>query len=137
MHNPKKVLLSWGPILVSGYADGTFIEAARNNQSVNLAVGSTGAGCRAISNDKSGIVTVTLLQSAIINALLSASARLDEEAGSEVWPLLCKDLSGLDVIKAQSAWIQKPADGTYARETENRVWILETDVLDIFVAGIP
>lgn len=136
-YNPKKVLVSFGPILISGYADGVFIEAARNNQSVNLAVGSTGAGARAISNDKSGTVTITLLQSATVNALLSAAQKLDEATGDGVEPLLIKDLSGLDVISAPEAWIQQPAAGSYAREIENRVWVFETADLDIAIAGIP
>jgi len=136
-YNPKKVLLSWGPILFEGYADGSMIEAVRNNQAVNLAIGSTGDGCRAISNDKSGTVTVNLLQSSLTNGLLNAQAIIDEESGDAVYPLFLKDLSGLDAVVAESAWIQKNADATYARETENRTWILETDSLNILVAGIP
>jgi len=136
-YNPKKVIVAWGPIIMEGFADGTFIEAARNNPSVNLAVGSTGDACRAISNDKSGTVTVTLLQSSLTNALLTAQSLLDEQSGDGVLPLLIKDLSGVDLVKAESAWLQQPANATYARETENREWVLETDNLLILTGGIP
>jgi len=136
-YNPKKVLLSWGPVLFEGYADGSMIEATRNNQAVNLAIGSTGAGCRAISNDKSGTVTVNLLQSSLTNGLLNAQAIIDEASGDAVYPLFLKDLSGLDAVVAESAWIQKNADATYERETANRTWIFETDALIVFVGGIP
>lgn len=136
-YNPKKVLMTWGEVLFTGFADGTMIEAARNNQSVNLAIGSTGDGARAISNDHSGIVTATLLQTAIINGLLSAALILDEETGDGVKPLQIKTIGGLDVIFAESAWIQKPASATYAREIESREWVFETDNLNIFMGGIP
>jgi hypothetical protein len=59
-YDPKKVLVTWGEVLFSGFADGTFIAAARNNQGVNLVVGSAGDSARAISNDRSGTVTLTL-----------------------------------------------------------------------------
>jgi hypothetical protein len=137
-YNPKKVLVSWGEVLFSGFADGEFINAARNNQSVNLAVGSTGAGARAISNDKSGTITVTLLQSSLTNAQLSAAAIADE-AGLDggVKPFLIKDLSGVDLVKAETAWLQQPAAAPYAREISNREWVFETDALEILVGGIP
>jgi len=136
-YNPKKVLATWGAILFDGYADGVFLEAERNNDSVNLAVGSAGNAARAISNDRSGIITVTLLQSSLINAALSAAYKLDELSGDGVFPFFIKDLSGVDLVSAESAWIQKPSPASYGREVENRVWIFETDVLDIIVGGIP
>ncbi len=137
-YDPKKVLVSFGPVLFSGFADGTFINAARNNQGVNLAVGATGDAARAISNDKSGLVTLTLLQSSNVNALLSAIEKLDQENGDGVNPLFIKDLKGLDVVKASTAWIQKIPDYNRGREVAdgNVAWIFETDDLDIFQGGL-
>lgn len=137
-YDPKKVLVTFGPVLFSGFADGTFINAARNNQSVNLAVGSTGDAARAISNDKSGIVTLTLLQSSIVNGLLSAIEKADQERGDGVLPLFIKDLNGLDLVKASTAWVQKLADYNRGREIGdgNVAWILESDELDIFQGGL-
>lgn len=136
-YDPKKYLMSWGPVLFSGFADGTFINAARNNQSVNLAVGSTGDAARAISNDKSGIVTATLLQTARVNNALSALEKIDQASGDGIFPLLIKDLGGLDIVKAANMWIQKLADMNRGREIGdgNVVWVLETDNLDILQGG--
>ena len=137
-YDPKKVLVTFGPVLFSGFADGTFINAARNNQGVNLAVGSTGDAARAISNDKSGIVTLTLLQSSTVNGQMSAIAKLDEGSGDGVHPLFIKDLRGLDLVKAGAAWIQKIADYSRGREIGdgNTEWAIETDDLDIFHGGL-
>jgi hypothetical protein len=102
-----------------------------------LVIGSTGDGARSISNDKSGIITVTLLQTALGNGALSAQFIADENSGSGIWPFLCKDLSGLDVVKASTAWIQKVANVTYGREIEAREWTFETDDLQILIGGVP
>lgn len=137
-YDPKKVLTTWGPVLFSGFADGTFLNAARNNQAVNMGIGSTGDGARAISNDRSGIVTATLLQSSIVNAALTAIAKQDEISGDGIHPLLIKDLGGTDLVKASAMWIQKIGDYNRGREIGdgNVVWILETDNLDIFHGGL-
>lgn len=137
-YDPKKVVVSWGPVLFSGFADGTFINAARNNQGVNLVVGATGDGARAISNDRSGIVTLTLLQTAAVNALLSGIAKSDEISGDGVHPFLIKDLGGLDLVKSANMWIQKLADYNRGREIGdgNTAWAFETDNLDIFHGGL-
>lgn len=137
-YDPKKVLVTFGPVLFSGFADGTFITAVRNNQGVNLEVGSTGDAARALSNDKSGIITLTLLQSSNVNALMSGIEKLDQENGDGVLPLFIKDLKGLDLVKAGTAWIQKMADYNRGRVIAdgNVPWILETDDLDIFQGGL-
>lgn len=137
-YDPKKVLVTWGPVLFSGFADGTFITAVRNNQGVNLAVGATGDAARAISNDKSGIVTLTLLQSSVVNGLMSAIEKADQENGDGVLPLFIKDLKGFDLVKAGTAWIQKLADYNRGRELAdgNVAWALESDDLDIFQGGL-
>jgi hypothetical protein len=137
-YDPKKTLTTFGPILFSGFADGTFINAARNNQAVNTVVGSTGDGARAISNDKSGIITLTLLQSSRVSALLSAIAKQDEINGDGIHPMLIKDLRGFDFVKAGEMWIQKLPDYNRGREIGdgNTVWIFETTDLDIFHGGL-
>lgn len=137
-YDPKLVVVSWGPVLFSGFADGTFINAVRNNQGSNLAIGSTGDGARAISNDKSGLVTLTLLQTAKTNGLMSAINEADELVGSGVFPLLIKDLRGLDLVSAINMWIQKVPDYNRGREVGdgNTAWALETDDLKIFHGGL-
>ncbi len=137
-YDPKKILITFGPVLFSGFADGVFVTAVRNNQGVSLGVGSTGDAGRAISNDKSGIVTITLLQSAQVNGLLSAIEKADQENGDGVLPLFIKDLRGFDLVKASTAWIQKVADYNRGRVLAdgNVVWPFETDDLDIVQGGL-
>jgi hypothetical protein len=134
-YDPKAVAIIIAGIPISGIADGTFITAARDNPMWNSGAGSDGEGYRAKSNDKSGTVTLTLLQTSASNDALSALAKLDEASGDGVGPLLIKDNSGRTLIAAESCWIEKPADAEFAREISNREWTLKSDAIEFLNAG--
>lgn len=134
-YQPDFVTVAYLGAPITGFAPGTFVSAVRNNDTWNISVGSGGDATRAKSGDKSGRVTITLLGSSASNAVLSAFASVDERAGTSVGPLLVKDLSGADVIKAGTAWIVKPADQEKSNEETNREWIFETDDLEITSGG--
>jgi hypothetical protein len=133
--DPANVTVVFAGIIVEGYADGSFITAARNNPMFNLKMGSSGEGARAKSNDKSGLVTLTLMQSSASNALLSAQAELDELQNDGVGSLLIKDLLGTTLVSAETAWLRKPSDVEYSNEITGRQWEIETDALNMFVGG--
>ena len=134
-YNPADVLAVLAGIPISGYADGTFITASRDNPSWNSLVGSDGEGARAKSNDKSGTITFTLLQTSLSNDLLSGLITLDELSGDGVGPFMIKDNSGRTLLTAESAWIEKPADSEFGREISNREWVVKTDRLLGLIGG--
>lgn len=128
------IIVAGGPI--EGFAPDTFVVAARRNPSWALTVGADGEGARAKSNDKSGTITFTLIQTSLSNDFLSSLAALDELTNNGVGPLLIKDLNGDTIIAAGTAWVQKPADSEYGKEIATREWVLETDDLNMFVGGV-
>lgn len=134
-YDPKSVAVIFAGKILSGFADGTFILAERNEQAFNLKVGVDGEGTRAKSNNKSGKVTITLMNSSPSNDDLSSFAAADELSNSGVGALLVKDNSGTTVIAAATAWVQKVANAEMAKEANQRVWVLETDNLSTFVGG--
>jgi hypothetical protein len=136
-YDPSQVTIVLGAIIVGGYADGTFVNVERNEDSFSLAVGSDGEACRAKTNNRSGRVTFTLGQWSITNQLLSALSNLDEvsPAGDGIVPLLVKDNSGTSLYSAEKAWITKPAAAANSREPENREWVVETNYLVVNVGG--
>jgi len=134
-YNPADVTLIFAGIPIEGIADGTFINVARDNPSYNKNIGSDGEGVRAKSNDKSGTITLTLMQSSLSNDALSALSILDEASGDGVGPFLMKDNSGRTLCAAETCWLQKPSDVEFAREATTREWVFETDLLDMFVGG--
>lgn len=134
-YRPNDVVVTWNGIPITGFADGTFINAERDNPSWTSGTGSDGEGFRAKSSDQSGTVTITLLQTSAANDLLAAAAAVDELAGANVGSLLIKDNSGRTILTAQTAWIEQPASVEFAREVTNREWVIKTDTLVMGVAG--
>ncbi len=99
-------------------------------------MGSDGEAARSKSNDKSGRMTIQLLQTSPSNAILSAFALADEVTpGGAVFPFACKDLNGGSLHTAQTGWIVKKPDAEYVVEAGPREWIIETDDLKHTVAG--
>lgn len=134
-YDPKQVAVTVGGKILSGFADGTFIKVERNEQAFNQKVGVDGEGTRAKSNNKSGKVTITLMQSSSSNDDLSAFAAADELSNTGAVPLSVRDQSGRTVVAALTAWVQKIADAEFAKEVMTRVWVFESDELNIFVGG--
>lgn len=129
------VTVSFNGIPLSGFDEGEFILAERNEQAYTLKVGSGGEAARAASGNKSGTITVTLMATSKTNAALTAIAVLDEQTGDGVGMFSMVDLSGQDVVKADEAWIQKRPAAGKSNEVGSRVWVFETGNLDILVAG--
>lgn len=134
-YDPAQVKVTFGGHVVQGYADGTFVEVARNEQSFSLQVGTDGEGTRSKTNNKSGTVTLTLMQSSQSNDVLSGFSLADELSSAGVFPLSVVDKSGKTIVAAETAWIQKPADVEFSREATSRQWVFETDNLIMNIGG--
>lgn len=133
--DPKQVSIIIGGHIVQGFADGTFAKLARNNEMFALKVGADGEGARAKSNDKSGRLEITLLQSSASNDVLSGFALADELNNQGQVPALIKDNNGTTLCQALTAWIVKQADVEMGKEITDRVWIVESDAWDMLVGG--
>jgi hypothetical protein len=136
-YQPDQVALIAVGVPITGYAPGTFITAERNEDSFALSVGADGDACRTRTNNLSGRITFTLLQSSASNILLSAIANTDERspAGDGILPSTVKDNSGTTLLTAENSWIVKPANVEYSNETTNREWVVETNELNMLVGG--
>lgn len=134
-YDPKLFSIICGAKIISGFADGTFIKLERNQQAFQLKMGTDGEGTRAKSNDNSGKVTITLMQSSASNDDLSSFAQADALANAGVFPMFIKDGSGSTIAASVTAWIQKLPDSEFSNEAQSRVWVIETDNLELFVGG--
>lgn len=134
-YDPSKVRVIFAGRALSGFADGTFITASRRNPTWTLMSGADGETARSKSNDRTGTVVLTLLQSSSSNDVLSAKALLDELSGTGVGPILIQDLFGTTLVQGETAFIEKPADIVLAKEIEAREWTLLVSEMNIFVGG--
>ncbi|HWJ97516.1 MAG TPA: phage protein [Acidimicrobiales bacterium] len=131
---PEELVITFGPVLMSGFADAD-VTIEHNEDSFTFKAGLDGKGTRTKNANKSGRVTVPLMQTSLANDLLSAIAQVDRKTGQGVFPLLAKDLSGRTVYAAQDAWIVKPPASGFGKEAGQRDWIFETDNLEFHVGG--
>lgn len=136
-YDPNQVVVLIGAIPVSGFADGAFVNVEKNSDAFTLVVGSGGEGCRTRNRDESGTVTLTLMQSSEVNALLSAAHELDKSlpAGAGALPLMIKDLTGTTLVAAELAWIRKVSNVEFGKEAGSREWVLESSDLRVFAGG--
>lgn len=134
-YDPKKVSVSFGGFDLNGFAEGTKVNVEFNEDAWTLQIGVDGEGTRSKSNDRSGRVTVQLMQSSDSNAVLTSIAELDRLSNSGAVPLMIKDGNGDSLHSAETAWIVKSASAEYAIEAGPREWIIETDTLVSFIGG--
>jgi hypothetical protein len=126
-YDPKEVAVTVGPYELSNFADGSFITVERDEDSFSLQVGTDGEGTRSKTNNRSGTITVRLMQSSDSNSILDSYKKLDEFSNSGQFPLFIKDNSGTSFHSAESAWVQKEPSSEYDREALEREWVIRTD----------
>lgn len=137
IYDPGSVVIKVGNFSITGFADGEFLNAARNEDSFSPHIGSGGEEARSKSNNKSGRITINLLATAPSNDDLATIAALDElsPSGDGVVPVFVKDNNGSELVKALKAWIVKAPDVVYDRGVGTRSWVLETGNLSITPGG--
>ena len=116
----------FGSHVISGTAEGTFISYERSVDRATLVVGSDLSAARVLRRNKSGTVTLTLMQSAESNDVLSMIAQRDEEAhdNSYLFSLTIKDLSGRSVFFAPDAFIGNDPSDSYGDTLGTRDWAI-------------
>lgn len=135
-YDPGQVSIIIGGFDISqGLADGTFITVARDEPMWTSIKGAAGEVTRSKSNDKSGTLTFTCMQSSDANDILSGFAAADEYGNAGLFPALVKDASGRSVYSAETAWIEKYSDSEFGREATSREWVIKTDTLIPFIGG--
>ncbi len=116
-YNPKEVTFSFNGINFSGFADGTFIVAARVDKELyKMHVGAHGEPSRTKNNNTTGTVKVTLKQTSPSNQFCDGIKN-----STATGALMIKNnSSGTEIILASEAWINEEPDRSFA-DTEQMV----------------
>jgi hypothetical protein len=136
-YDPKRVVVTFKGVRLTGYMSGTFVSAERETQSFSKVVGAGGDVVRVRSRNRSGTATVTLQASSPSNDVLSGFLLEDELLGTGTGPLMVKDLNGTTILEAPEAWIQKPPDVEFGDDESSREWMFDCDELIEYVGGRP
>ena len=133
--NLKNMKIIIGPYSMEGFADGDVLVVAHDEQSVTKTIGATGEAARAVTNNRAGTITVSLMQTSHVNAQMSALNVADESTGSAVVPFLAMDTGGADVHIAPHVWLNKSPDATYGRDVGRNTYVFDTGDLSSFLGG--
>ena len=134
-YDPSQVVVTYGGVIISGFADGEFLNIDQDNESFTMISGADGKASRAKSSDFTGTVTITLAQTSESNKYLTGVHNQDKASNSGALPLQIHDLSGNSIAFAPQAYIEKMPTVSYGKEVGERAWTLKCADLDIFEGG--
>ena len=131
---PADIIASFMGTKLHGYAAGTFITATRNTDLWELITGADGEVTRIKSNDRAGLVTVTLQQGSLSNEYLSTQVNLDERLNTAIGPFMVKDFSSLkSIVGGAQAFLKRIPDFARATADESNVeWLFAVPILTVF-----
>lgn len=121
-YNPKKITLSLGNHIASGFADDSFIAIEPAGDGNSYVVGADGEVV--ISVDPSSVYTVklALLQRSKSNKYLNTMYEKMKSGGNGLFNVNLKDLIGKDKFTGSKAFVTKPASKGYGKAATNREW---------------
>lgn len=117
-YDPGDVLVVFGAIPISGFADGEMVKVTHQGDGVKVAVGSAGEVAFIESHQKAAEVTIRLMSTAFINSLLTAHY----QAGNLAVPLVITDASTGSTHVSGAAKIKRMPDAAYGSEIPVREW---------------
>lgn len=134
-YDPKMIVITFGTIPISGYAEGTFVRVNRSGDAFAKSKGAGGDVERINRNQGDFEVSVTLQQTAGTNAELSAALAADMATNAGVFPLTIKDLLGQTLFYAPQAWIRKDPEWEDGDELNAREWTFDTGISSNLLGG--
>ena len=133
--DPKMVVITWGVIAISGYAEGSFVRVNRSGDAFAKSKGACGDIERINRNQGDFDVSLTLQQTSSTNQELAAALAADIATNAGVFPLTIKDLLGTTLFFAPQAWIRKDPEWEDGDELNSREWAFDTGIGANLVGG--
>ena len=130
-YSPDQVKISFSGITVTGFQDGTFVEVERSEDQYTTHVGSLGDVTRTRNLNKTGKITVTLMQHAPINDLLSITLAADALGDTPARSIMVKDLTNGMLCHASNAWIEKTPKIERGKESAGIQWVFACADLEV------
>jgi len=133
--DPKQVIITFGPVIITGFAEGTFITIVQSGPSFEKVKGADGSINRINKNANDHTATMTLQETSISNDALSTIHIADKLSNTGKHPLTVTDLSGTSKFFAPQAWITQPPDAEKADVLSTREWAFDTGIAAHFIGG--
>ena len=131
-YSPKDVILTVGGYQLTGWQS---INVSRSVKGFTVVRGIRGKNTRVKNVDTSATITISLIQSAQGNDVLSYIHELDLDEGTARIALLLKDRSGRSVFSSNEAFITGYPTATFSGQFEYRNWELFCQATGTYTVG--
>jgi len=131
-YSPKDVILTIGGYQLTGWQS---VNISRSVKGFNVIRGIRGKNTRVPNVDTSATITISLLQTAQGNDVLSRIHELDLDAGTARIALMLKDRSGRSVFSSNEAYITAYPTATFSGQFEYRNWEIFCQTTQSYVVG--
>lgn len=132
-YDPKSYKVTYGTYVLSGFASDTKVMVEFNEAAWSTQIGVDGEDSRTKSNNRSGKITVRLMQTSPSNDILSGLAEQDRMLSDAALPLQVEDINGNTIHLCENAWIEKIPNAEYGINAGPREWVFQTGVLVSFL----
>lgn len=138
-YDPSKLTVIVGGVIVSGFSDGDFITAKRDEDLYMKRVGADGHVARARNGNKSGTIEIKLLQSSPAVNEIAALVALDNFLfdGDILIPIaIVSPGDGAELVAATQAWLKTPPEMVFGKEVGERSFVFDCADLKMSIGGI-
>jgi hypothetical protein len=125
----------YGGIHITGFADNAFVEIEFEEDDFKKQTGSLGDVTRTRQLNRSGKITITLMDAAPVNDQLMQFAATDRATGGGFKPFTFQDRSSNTTARATEVWVMKLPKVGRAKESGTTVWVFEAAFLDVTIGG--
>lgn len=135
-YDPKQMKITFGGLILGAFADGTFLEVERDEDTFSRKVGASGEACWVRNRNRGGKITFTVMQDSLTNDGLSAFVVVDELTGQGVQSFFAAEANGTTAVHSGECRISKPAKVTRGKEHNSVEWTIDCADIDIFNGGL-
>lgn len=125
-YDPEEVNVIVNGTILTGFADGTFVNVEQDEERYTPYVGAKGEVSRAKNANKMGKITITLSQDSPSNSYMSRLAN-----SSETYPVAVVDQNYGSTSGGNDSWVEKRSSLEFGKEITEREWVIVVPVLEI------
>lgn len=124
-YDPKRIMISVGALVVTGFIDGTFVTITPDGDNFSMYKGADGMISRANLNPSTAILKISLAQTSPANDVLSDMMKVDITTSQSTFPIVVQDLSGTTMHTAASCWIIKQPEQKFGKNINAIEWEIQ------------
>ena len=124
-YDPKRVIVTLGAVIASGFADGTFVTITADEDNFSTYKGADGTVSRSNLNNTTATLKLELAQTSPTNSFLNKMMHLDKTTSAGSFPVKIKDLSGMSDHTGASCWIKKQPEQKFGKEVDTIAWEIQ------------